>query len=1025
MAASIDRNRSPSKSILVAHSGSLSSFNEALDILVNVLRQAHEREVGNLRDEVERLKACCGDITTSGEKVASGNQRRSVEMNLFPHILGSSLNAVIPKRKGKSVSIKSVEVDEEAVDNQTDGKSAKFTKCCNQNAAEPSSSGGAVEILQPSLKCNLGDTQRAIPDGEDKMARGRALNSRNHATIHPSSFQDDALLPLSNVLPRVEPEGNAACALESKSHLRKPLCVSDGPCKAISSPDALQASSRGVSFTLPGSLPSFTTKRCYTDLEGKKPVSPIHFTNVSCPGRHLKRSNTFGDGQSFHSVHSRSMSPELEESENQSRRRSAPSPNSSSSLVRKLERSNSLGSGGASLTVRASTACQASWHSSHMQREADDMPSRSKSCPRMQLMADEPVLTNTSLRVKQSQVFDRNFAPWHVWVMLQEVDWDTLSCMVSPSATEQLGLKTSQSTCQISLWCFSLWKNPRENIRQPRLCLYTLLQCFVTHPCSIKRMMWIVLGIVLITYDLIVTPLGVFDMPFQLSEGQLHAISVFWLIDFILSFFVGYHHKSSVEMNLSRTARHYAKTWMTFDLTLISIDLVLIVISSLVHDNSTSSASLLRVGKALRTARTLRCLRLLRSAKIPTFFREVHVLVGRSEHASLILGILKHMFGILVITHIIACSWYAIGDGKIGGGQGWVREYLDVKEPRAQNFWLHYVISLQWSLTQFTPSTMDLHPQTLMERTFAVLVLLFAMVTFSSFVSSITNLMTHLRTLKQAEAKQFVKLEHYLQDNHISYHLSLRVRRYLEYLCQAQGRTPQEGDVEILRKLSEPLQMELVYEVRSPRILKHPFFQQYAMFNVIGMHKLCYEALKIVNLMQDDVLFSVGETARAMYFVTKGEMLYKKKMTSPSDRALSNSWIPIGNGQWACEAVLWTPWEHCGEMIAAVESSLFALDALKFLAIVQEHRRGLHETLNYACLAVDYMNEYKSIISDINLGTAESHLAAEAFTTNAIAENVAEGRTSVLRVPDAVLKSRFNPLAWFTIPRWISNSRNS
>merc|ERR1712007_143897 len=153
------------------------------------------------------------------------------------------------------------------------------------------------------------------------------------------------------------------------------------------------------------------------------------------------------------------------------------------------------------------------------------------------------------------------------------------------------------------------------------------------------------------------------------------------------------------------------------------------------------------------------------------------------------------------------------------GKDGWVKFYTTPDD----SWKMLYLISLHWSLTQFTPATMAVQPQNLAEQAFAVAVLLFALVTFSSFVSSITNLMTHLQSLSSEQAKQFLKLERYLSDNHISFHLSFRVRRFLDHFFKEQNKKSHEKDVEILIYLSEPLRMELHREVYSPSVIKHPF----------------------------------------------------------------------------------------------------------------------------------------------------------------------------------------------------------
>merc|ERR1712072_764529 len=90
-----------------------------------------------------------------------------------------------------------------------------------------------------------------------------------------------------------------------------------------------------------------------------------------------------------------------------------------------------------------------------------------------------------------------------------------------------------------------------------------------------------------------------------------------------------------------------------------------------------------------------------------------------------------------------------------------------------------YTTALHWSMTQFTPAGMEVHAHNQKERVYSIFVLLFAMITFSSFVSSITSSMTHLRKLKSEPAKQETILRRYFAENKISAELGQRIWKFL------------------------------------------------------------------------------------------------------------------------------------------------------------------------------------------------------------------------------------------------------
>lgn len=497
------------------------------------------------------------------------------------------------------------------------------------------------------------------------------------------------------------------------------------------------------------------------------------------------------------------------------------------------------------------------------------------------------------------------------------------------------------------------------------------------NPTSLQRLLWLALGLQLIAYDLIVIPMSVFDIaPGLLMKTMSYISAVYWTLDFGASFFVGFHVKGTLEARFRKTARRYASSWMCIDLLLVLVDWVSIGVDNTLGTEA-HGASAARALRWLRWMRYLRTVRLMRVLKLPALLKQISFL-GRSQHMSLILGIVKQLAGILMINHLIACVWYWLGANTSGG---WVsHDYLlhgDVWE-------LRYLVSLHWSLTQFTPASMSVQPHNLLERAFAVAVLLFALVTFSSFVSAITNLMTHLRSLKSAEAKQFSKLERYLQDNKISLVLSLRVRRYLEHHLSEQKLRTEEKDIELLSFVSEPLMMELHYEVYSSVLSKHPFFLCYSGLNRAAMKRLCHTAIRTIHLSMDDTLFSDGDTAKAMFFVVDGNLEYLHRSGQQAVKLLA--------GEWIAEMVLWTPWEHHGETRANTESSLVALDSTTFHKVILGSKAGQLEGSAYAIHAVNCLNEVVSCNEEL-MDTNASNFDATAIATQVFGSKAVIGES--------------------------------
>jgi hypothetical protein len=111
-----------------------------------------------------------------------------------------------------------------------------------------------------------------------------------------------------------------------------------------------------------------------------------------------------------------------------------------------------------------------------------------------------------------------------------------------------------------------------------------------------------------------------------------------------------------------------------------------------------TSVGYMRFAKIVRFFRLLRLVRLL---KVQGTF---HDLVERVDDESvvIIMGVFKILVAIMVINHFIACSWYGIGISDISENS-WVKTNQIHPEDRMYA----YTTALHWSLTQFTPASME------------------------------------------------------------------------------------------------------------------------------------------------------------------------------------------------------------------------------------------------------------------------------------------------------------------------------
>lgn len=442
------------------------------------------------------------------------------------------------------------------------------------------------------------------------------------------------------------------------------------------------------------------------------------------------------------------------------------------------------------------------------------------------------------------------------------------------------------------------------------------LQWLVVRPNDPKRIGWDLFSVAVVMYDLITIPLTVFQMPPNSIMDTLDWVTtLFWSCDILWSFLTGYHNGGAVEMRPRAIAKQYILRWFIVDVAIVVTDWI-IIISTL---SSSNAAGTLRVGKTTgRITRVFRAFRLLRFMKMKKVLVEVLQLV-KSEYLHILFNIALSVTVIAMINHYIACGWYLIGrEAKDNGSGNW----LDDSDMSVHTHVYYYLTSLHWSLTQFTPASMEVRPNNLAERAYSILVLMFALLVFSSFVASITNAMTQLRRLSDEQTTQQFALRKYFSDNKVSAELGQRIWTYLRKMhFENRARMPKE-DCPALKLLSDSMMKELNEELYRPYIILAPVFYEFAAMDTDALADICNKSVDEAAFTMGTTIFSVSDEASDMYLIISGSCEYLHLETFISHN--------IGAEHWVCEPILWLKWVHFGNFIASTSCEVLKVNSAAF-----------------------------------------------------------------------------------------------
>ncbi|CAE7242053.1 unc-103 [Symbiodinium sp. KB8] len=478
----------------------------------------------------------------------------------------------------------------------------------------------------------------------------------------------------------------------------------------------------------------------------------------------------------------------------------------------------------------------------------------------------------------------------------------------------------------------------------------------IAYPASKHRVAWDLFGGLLILYDLFM-PLGlVFEYPDTFFTDAMDWMTLlFWTLNVAATLTVGFTRRGETVMaphfdcngaklrpcrimlvvctgtrgRAIAKFKNYLRTWCIVDvITLVpdwAFTLVRIATPNL---EDASSGGLgeegVRLLRILRLARTARLLRLLKLQKVMEKISDYL----DSEVASIMANIAKMILLLLALNHLIACVWYALSIAFHDAGvPAWVDSGM-LTEP-----WdIRYVTSFHWSITQFTPASKpQIHPANIVEQTFAIFVVVFALVGFSYVVGSILGSLAQLRSMTEQSAKDFWMMRRFLRRNHVPMELASRIQRFVEHAHSQQQKKMSIQEVKVLSLLSGGLMEELQCAMNMPHMMLHPLFAFLNNFSVITVQRLAKEAVQRFQLARGDTQFLPNQEGSYLYFIASGRMQYVRDADTPNERV-----EVVDKGEdWIGEPVIWTPfWIHVGQLTAVSECDLCAVAPKAFGDIV-------------------------------------------------------------------------------------------
>jgi len=555
--------------------------------------------------------------------------------------------------------------------------------------------------------------------------------------------------------------------------------------------------------------------------------------------------------------------------------------------------------------------------------------------------------------------------------------------------------------------------------------LYEPLPYCVLHPSSVKRMIWDLAGLFMMLIDLITVPL-VMAFSMESAFGMriiAWIVAVFWSVDIPISCLTSYSTEGALIVSIRQILLHYLRTWMLFDVAVVSMDWYFLVADDLEGGEGSG-----RLGRVIMFFRFTRSLRLIRVLKLGRIFASIEQRL-RSEAVYIYLTIVKHLTTLVLGLHVVACIWYAIGSS---GDVGWV----NIRNMQEESFEYKYAMSLYWAVAQVQGSA-NVGPTNLQETIFNICMLLSALVAFTSFLGSLTTLMTRLRALVSEETQQMWQLRQYLRQRKIRSDITMRIVNHVECELRRVRTILKESDVTVLKLLPEQICVEIKVECFKGILYNHVFFNSIRRCDS-SIFRVIMPAITVFIKMPGEVVFTAGMNAEAMLLVADGELSYALRYSQDSMRNYSSkdsSGLPSGcntsdgvdrhsgsssdvplstdllqKGAAISEACLWARWTRLGDLTTTAHVQLIAVDSQTLRSLALHHMSLRRIGASYAAQFLRYINDLEdwalTDLIDGDKAIPSPRFAIMGGATANVSGAMSQGlRATMFRISEAITSS--------------------
>ncbi len=365
---------------------------------------------------------------------------------------------------------------------------------------------------------------------------------------------------------------------------------------------------------------------------------------------------------------------------------------------------------------------------------------------------------------------------------------------------------------------------------------------------SKSKIIWDIFIVLLILISSILIPFqAAFEHKISSEENNIiYLIDLFFGIDIFFNFFTVYRFQGEEVIEAQKIHANYFKKFLLLDfIANFPFDLIVLLFFPTAKLYNISLVLILRLFRLLRIVRLFIIFSRWENQRWlnPGYFR-----------------IIKLFIFVLLLTHCLACIWFAIAYIDNFPKDSWVvRSEIEKASPIKQ-----YILSLYWAVTTMaTIGYGDITPKRNVEYISTIIIMLLGASFYAFIIGNIASLISELDTAKLNYRNKTESLIQYLRYQQVPKEVISKINNYYEYLW-ARDRGFKEDN--LFRDLPPSSRLEVLQYITRELLQQVPLFK----YCSPGLRNTLLSVLKVETYAPNSYIVFEGQLGEAIYFITKG-----------------------------------------------------------------------------------------------------------------------------------------------------------